>query len=235
MTTYDESLRVPFLLHWPARVAAATVTDVTTSVDVWPTVAGLLGLPPRPHAAGQDLSPLLLHNNNTARRWPPTRVVSSSFSWRAAAQSPEFDPRFTDLSDHDVLGVYSERWVLTIEGPARAEAAATYSMALDDARGRGSFECIPTSLADLGAARSGGGGGGSPGGAAAARGAAAGKRMRQLVRRHAGTRCPTPAGGPAVPAALCARRRRRRQQSAPTTAMTARCSSRWQCARSGCG
>ena len=73
MTTYDESLRVPFLLHWPAR-AAATVTDVTTSIDVWPTVAGLLGLP-RPHADGHDLSPLLL-TTTIPRGGGQPRVVS---------------------------------------------------------------------------------------------------------------------------------------------------------------
>ena len=56
----DEAVRVPFIMHWPARIPPTRpVKLVAASVDVWPTLAGLLGLsPPRP-TEGVDMSPLI--------------------------------------------------------------------------------------------------------------------------------------------------------------------------------
>ena len=115
MTTYDESLRVPFLLHWPARVAAATVTDVATSVDVWPTVAGLLGLPPRPHAGGRNcgtttagaLASSLVASAAAAaarrRRASSTRAAASSAA--ASRSTRPHEAAGVPWRDHDDTGV----------------------------------------------------------------------------------------------------------------------------------
>lgn len=56
---YSESVRVPFLVVWPGRVAAGGRSTAPLSlVDVVPTLAGLVGLDPPP-GDGVDFSPLL--------------------------------------------------------------------------------------------------------------------------------------------------------------------------------
>ena len=79
MTTYDESLRVPFLLHWPARVAAATVsTSPPPSTCGLPSPASLASRRGRTPPAA--ISRRCCSTTLRRPRRPPTRVVSSSFS-----------------------------------------------------------------------------------------------------------------------------------------------------------
>ncbi|MBN1673489.1 MAG: sulfatase [Kiritimatiellae bacterium] len=60
-TPYDESVHIPFLLRYPARVAAGQRADVLfNSVDVMPTLLGLAGVAPPAGMQGRDLSHTVL-------------------------------------------------------------------------------------------------------------------------------------------------------------------------------
>ena len=58
---YDEAVRVPFLLSWPSRISPKSppVEFVTSSIDVWPTISGLLGLPQPVPTDGRSMHPLI--------------------------------------------------------------------------------------------------------------------------------------------------------------------------------
>lgn len=53
---HEATLRIPFGLHWPGRLAPAVVGDPVSILDVAPTILGLLGLPPHPAFTGRDLT-----------------------------------------------------------------------------------------------------------------------------------------------------------------------------------
>lgn len=60
MVAYEESIRVPCILRWPARIAAGLRSDAPASlIDIAPTLAALCDLPHRPEWRGTDLSGLL--------------------------------------------------------------------------------------------------------------------------------------------------------------------------------
>jgi arylsulfatase A-like enzyme len=61
-TAFEGGVRVPFVARWPGRIPAGTVVrEPAMTIDVLPTVAGLVGapLPPLP-IDGRDVAPLLL-------------------------------------------------------------------------------------------------------------------------------------------------------------------------------
>jgi arylsulfatase A-like enzyme len=59
-TLFEESIRVPLVLHWPGRLPAGRVVPGQVSlVDVAPTIVSLLSLDPLPATQGIDLSPSL--------------------------------------------------------------------------------------------------------------------------------------------------------------------------------
>ena len=54
---YEEAARVPFIIRWPAKIAAGTKSDVCLgTVDVMPTVVGLMNLEIPKEVEGIDLS-----------------------------------------------------------------------------------------------------------------------------------------------------------------------------------
>ncbi len=58
---YEESLRTPFLIRWPARVAAGVVNDaMLLNVDFAPTLMDAAGLKPAADMQGHSALPLLL-------------------------------------------------------------------------------------------------------------------------------------------------------------------------------
>ena len=57
---YEESLRMPFLVRWPAGIKPGTKSDaISLNVDFAPTFLDLAGLPPSPEMQGRSLLPLL--------------------------------------------------------------------------------------------------------------------------------------------------------------------------------
>jgi arylsulfatase A-like enzyme len=69
---YEEQVRVPLLVRWPARLAAGRVVESAVSlVDVVPTVLELLGAPPAEGLGGTSLVPEL----DGKARLDPTRPI----------------------------------------------------------------------------------------------------------------------------------------------------------------
>jgi len=61
---YEESVRIPFLIRYPRRVPAGQViADPFSTVDVYPTLAGLAGLKAPEGLDGLDYSPMLTGQN----------------------------------------------------------------------------------------------------------------------------------------------------------------------------
>ncbi len=59
-TLFEEVVRVPLVMRLPHAAHAGTRIDARVSlIDVFPTILGLLGLPPAPDVDGRDLGPLL--------------------------------------------------------------------------------------------------------------------------------------------------------------------------------
>ena len=68
-TTWEGGMRVPCIVRWPGRVAPGRVsTEVATSMDLYPTLAGLCGaeLPGDRTIDGRDIAPLLLSDDATS-------------------------------------------------------------------------------------------------------------------------------------------------------------------------
>ncbi len=60
VTSYDELLRAPLMMHFPPMFPAGHIIDeVVEQVDVSPTIVDALGLPPMPAAQGLSLLPLI--------------------------------------------------------------------------------------------------------------------------------------------------------------------------------
>ena len=56
---YDELVRVPFIIRFPAGVKSCTTEAAASLVDIMPTLLGMTGHPTPPQAQGKDLSPFL--------------------------------------------------------------------------------------------------------------------------------------------------------------------------------
>jgi len=68
-TLYQELVHVPLLIRWPAVFTHAAVTDVPVStVDLYPTLADLLGLGAPPSLQGASFAPLLYGETGSRSR-----------------------------------------------------------------------------------------------------------------------------------------------------------------------
>ena len=57
---YEELLRIPQVISWPGRIPKAIVTDqLTSQIDLLPTLCDLAGVPPPVGLSGSSLRPLL--------------------------------------------------------------------------------------------------------------------------------------------------------------------------------
>jgi arylsulfatase A-like enzyme len=66
---YDESTRVPFLMRWPGRIAPGRVSAMPFGTpDIFPSLAGMVGLPAPTDVQGRDLSDALLDLPGAARQ-----------------------------------------------------------------------------------------------------------------------------------------------------------------------
>ena len=67
---YEGGIRIPWIVRWPRHVQAATTCDVPIiSMDAYPTLLEIAGLPPTPHhpVDGQSLVPLLTQSGGFQR------------------------------------------------------------------------------------------------------------------------------------------------------------------------
>lgn len=68
-TSYEGGMRVPAIFWWPGRIDPAVITDMGSTLDLLPTVAGLAGasLPTDGTLDGYNLSPVLLEETPSPR------------------------------------------------------------------------------------------------------------------------------------------------------------------------
>ena len=65
---YEESIRMPFLVRWPAGIKAGTRSDaLALNIDFAPTFIDAAGLPASPEMQGRSLLPVL--RGRTPRNW----------------------------------------------------------------------------------------------------------------------------------------------------------------------
>ena len=67
-TTFEGGVRVPFIAWWPSQIPAGTTVDVPAmTIDIFPTVASLIGAPLPLHPIdGQDIWPVLTGAQTTS-------------------------------------------------------------------------------------------------------------------------------------------------------------------------
>ncbi|MCG3179683.1 MAG: hypothetical protein BIFFINMI_02024 [Phycisphaerae bacterium] len=112
---HAESIRVPFIIRWPGRIAPAVeLDDLFGSIDIAATLCGLAGVTPPAGGAGRDLSGLILHGSRPAAGQPG---ADSQFIMHIAK-----DQASGGLSHPAPLfrGVTTGRhtWAATVEGAA---------------------------------------------------------------------------------------------------------------------
>jgi N-sulfoglucosamine sulfohydrolase len=67
-TLYDDGIRTPFIIRWPARVKAGSRCErVVSSVDIAPTVIELAGIKSQPSFQGRSFAPLLADPSKSTR------------------------------------------------------------------------------------------------------------------------------------------------------------------------
>ncbi|MDP9122467.1 MAG: sulfatase [Acidobacteriota bacterium] len=80
---YEQTLRIPFGMSWPGRLATATIGAPALILDIAPTVLHLAGLPPLPGARGFDWTPVL-----SGSEPPPQGRVTWFEAHKGAVLSP---------------------------------------------------------------------------------------------------------------------------------------------------
>jgi arylsulfatase A-like enzyme len=90
LTFYEEAARVPFFIRWPAGLASGrTIAAPFGAVDIFPTLAGLMGLEPPAGVDGHDLSDALRGEGEAPKAsllmcCGATAAWGDGYEWRAA-------------------------------------------------------------------------------------------------------------------------------------------------------
>lgn len=89
---WDESIRVPFLLHYPAglKPAVRRIEEPITTVDLMPTLLGLCGIPVPGTCQGMDWSPVLRGTAPVPETAALTACYSPFGEWTRAMGGREF-------------------------------------------------------------------------------------------------------------------------------------------------
>lgn len=64
---FESSVRIPFFIAWPNKIAAARYHQLVETVDLVPTLLDLAGVPVPVNVQGRSLAPLLMGSGYTAR------------------------------------------------------------------------------------------------------------------------------------------------------------------------
>ncbi|MBI4821279.1 MAG: sulfatase [Deltaproteobacteria bacterium] len=78
----DESARVPLLVRWPRELRARVSDLLVGSLDLMPTILGLMGLAPPRSCQGTDLSQAILDGNDDAQDALPMFMYRPDRNWR---------------------------------------------------------------------------------------------------------------------------------------------------------
>ncbi|MDX1618471.1 MAG: sulfatase [Balneolaceae bacterium] len=110
-TTWEGGMRVPFLIRWPGHIPAGTVSsELVTSMDILPTVAGITGTELPDHTIdGHDIWPIL--------------------SGDETAESPY--EAFFYYRDDRLQAVRSGKWKLHVYRPDSGETELLYDLEND--------------------------------------------------------------------------------------------------------
>ena len=108
---YEEALRIPMLYHWPVELKPRAVdSQVTSLVDVMPTILSLAGLSAPPNVQGADLSAVLRGEAQTvgenvafcesAQSQVGVRTLTHLYGFKKRpGRGPDPDVSFFDLTD----------------------------------------------------------------------------------------------------------------------------------------
>jgi arylsulfatase A-like enzyme len=116
-TSWEGGTRVPFLARWPGHIPAGSVSaDLARTLDILPTIAGIVGAPlPPGHAIdGQDIRPFLEGRGPSPDEWFFYFNSSGRLEgvrdrrWKLHLTFPEKGEPVTEL--FDLLTDPSERW-----------------------------------------------------------------------------------------------------------------------------
>ncbi len=91
---YETAYRVPFLVRWPKKIAAGTKVDnIISTVDVQPTLLGLMGIDPCGREQGHDASARLCGKPvaNAQQLWADESWLHHSSLTRAGVFTPEYE------------------------------------------------------------------------------------------------------------------------------------------------
>jgi len=86
---YETAYRIPMLIRWPEKIAAGTrIDNILSTVDVQPTLLGLMGHRPCGREQGHDASPLLCGRKTD---WQDVSWLHHSSLERAGIFTPEWE------------------------------------------------------------------------------------------------------------------------------------------------
>ncbi len=81
-TFYEEAARIPFLMRWPGKIPAGTVSDACIStVDFMPTLLGLMKLPIPNRVEGENLSQTALGQHGPEPEFALMQNTGACASW----------------------------------------------------------------------------------------------------------------------------------------------------------
>ena len=124
-TLYNEAVRVPFILHWPAgRLTRGVMDDIAASVDVVPTLAELLGLRQPPAVDGVSFAQKLRSQSSWTR---PAQAQSGSAPARLNGIGTAGNVAFVESGTQSTLdggsgqyaGVWTNSWVFQLSDASR--------------------------------------------------------------------------------------------------------------------
>jgi arylsulfatase A-like enzyme len=113
---WDESIKVPFLLRYPRRIAQGCVLDFPASViDVMPTLLGLAGIAIPPSAEGVNLAPFI----DDVERAPESVLLMNPCPFSVGdPRSPDQYPTFRGKRmEYRGVRTATHTYVRTIDGP----------------------------------------------------------------------------------------------------------------------
>lgn len=83
LTFYEEAVRIPFLVRWPGRIPAGRVLEVCfSSVDIMPTLLGLMQLPIPGAVEGADLSAWALGRRGPEPEAAYMQAMGTTAAWQ---------------------------------------------------------------------------------------------------------------------------------------------------------
>jgi arylsulfatase A-like enzyme len=122
--TYDETIAVPLLIRFPKdRHAGRVVEEMVETVDLLPTLADYLGLPPPEPAQGESLLPLLEGGGRPeGHALSRDKDVRTRYALRTATHKLIYDPATSSAELYDLSSDPGETRNRAGEDPARVEA-----------------------------------------------------------------------------------------------------------------